>query len=616
MRKIDSTLIKIIIKVFTIVHSCFIIYTSFFGNLFSGIQRPLHLMLLLPLGFLLYPANKNSPQNNPSLLDYALSILSFFVCFYILIQCRRLMFRWQFVDPICFKDKIFGIIAIILVIEATRRIVAPLMAVLAVVTLSYLSLGNYFPGDLRIKSFSLDKLIDICYLGPDIESIFGALLGVTAGVISLYILFGAIINKTKVSEYFNSLSEAIMGQGIGGPAKVSVFSSGLFGMVSGSGTSNVFVTGTYTIPAMKKVGFTPEFSAAIEACASTGGQYMPPVMGAAAFIMAQIVGIPYGDVVKAAIISALLYYYTLYILVDFRIKKYGFRLKNNLNEKRPNWKSILSNSYLLSPIFVIFIMLLKGYTPLLAGVWAIIVTVIIGFITHDIDFKKIFEALEDGAKNTIMVAVAVACAGIVIGGITHTGLGLFFLSTVLSLSKGKLIIALFLVAIAVIIFGMGLPTSAAYIMAATLAVPALLKFDVNILAAHLFVFYFAINAPLTPPVAICSYAAASIAHSDPYKTGIEAFKLAIAGFIVPFAFVYNNSLIKIGSFWEIVYSIFFAIIGLWFIAKGISGYVLARNNNYLNHYIQRSLIFQNIIRLILIIFGIFVIFIPYLYALR
>lgn len=610
MRQINSAILKNIIRIYAIVHSLFILYTSYFGVLRSGIQRPLHLMFLLPLGFLLFPANKNSPKNRPSLMDYILSGFSFLVCLYVLINNQRFMYRWLFVDPVYFLDTILGLLAIILILESTRRIVAPAMAALAGISLIYLLFGENLPGILSHTPFSFNKIIEINYMGYDLESIFGVLLGISATYIALYVLFGSFINKTSIGKFFNDFSTAISGKSIGGPAKVAVFSSGLFGMISGIGTSNVYTTGTFTIPMMKKVGFKPEFAGAVEAAASTGGQYMPPVMGAAAFIMAEITGIPYIKIVIGASISAILYFFTLYILVHYRALKYGNRLNKSAEEERPDWKKILSKSYLFSPILVIFALLLLGYTPLFAGFFAIMVTVLIGVITRDINLRDIFDALEDGAKNTIMVAVAVSCAGIIIGSLTHTGLGLVFLSFVLSFSHGNILIVLFIVMITCIILGMGLPTSAAYIMAVTLAAPALLNLNISILSAHLFCFYFAIISEVTPPVAICAYAAAGIADSDPTKTGIEAFKLSIAGLIVPYAFVYNNALIAQGSLWEIISSIFFAFLGLILVSKGISGYFVNQTINTPKSLKLKGL--QLLLRLSLILFGLSIIFIPYI----
>lgn len=611
MRKINSSALKVIIQIYAIAHSLFILYTSYFGVFLAGIQRPLHLMFLLPLGFLLYPANKNSPKNQPSLTDYILCVLSILVCFYALVNNQRFMYRWLFVDPVYLLDRISGIIAIILVIEATRRVVAPAMAALAGIAIFYLLFGEKFPGILSHTPFSIDKIVEINYMGADLESIFGVLLGISASYIALYVLFGSFINKTSIGIFFNNLCNAIAGKTIGGPAKVAVFSSGLFGMISGSGTSNVYTTGTFTIPMMKKLGFRPEFAGAVEATASTGGQYMPPVMGAAAFIMSEITGIAYVKIVISAFISAVLFYFTLYVLVHFESIKYRDHLNPNVQDETQDWKKILSQSYLFSPVLVIFVALILGYTPLLAGFYAIVVTIMIGLITRDINFRDLIDALEDGAINTILVAVAVACAGIIMGSITHTGLGLVFLSSVISFAQGNLIVILIIVMITCLILGMGMPTSAAYIMAVTLAAPVLYKFNLNILAIHLFCFYFAIISEVTPPVAICAYAAAGIAGADPTKTGIEAFKLSIAGMIVPFAFIYNDALIAKGSLWEIIYSIFFALLGLVIIAKGISGYFANQTISTAKSLKLKYL--QLLLRLGLILLGIAIIFIPYIF---
>lgn len=618
MRKINQPILRIIISIYAILHSLFILYTCLFGVFVEGIQRSLHLLFLLPLGFLLFPANRNSPKDQPSLIDYILCGLAFLVCLYFFVNNQRFINRWMFVDPLSLLDEIMGVIAVIIVIEATRRIVTPVMAALAVIAISYLLFGHHIPGILSHAPFSFSKIIEINYMGSDLESIFGLLVGISATYVSLFVLFGSFIAATPIGKYFNEFSAAITGKSIGGPAKVAVLSSGLFGMISGIGASNVYTTGTFTIPMMKKIGFKPEFAGAVEAAASTGGEYMPPVMGAAAFLMAEFTGIPYMKIALGASISAVLYFFSLFVFIDYVSKKNNNRLRN-VEEEVKDWKYILSGSYLFLPLLALLVMLSLKYTPLLAGFSAIVVTILVmfsEFINGNINlknvFKNIFYALEDGAKNTILIAVAIACSGIIIGAITHTALGLVFLSTVMTFAKGNLFISLFIVMVTCLILGMGLPTSAAYIMVATLAVPALLNLNVNILAAHLFCFYFAIISAVTPPVAISAYCAAGLAGADPVKTGIEAFKIASVAFVVPYAFVYNNALITQGSLWEIIYSTLFALIGLKIFVKGMVGY-FGNKFEIINNPVSLKLkFFSLLLRVGIILLGITILFIPYI----
>ena len=566
MRDLKGNWGKIVIFI-AVSAAFFHLYTSIFGVFPARMQRSLHLGFLLPLCFLLFPATKRSDLDRPTKLDLVFAVMSLVVfCLYILLQRERMDWRWLFVDPVPMLDLVCGTIAVFLMIEATRRSVAPAMSVLALMAIAYLFVGKYIPGSFGHQGFSFTKAIEMNYLGIDLEGIFGTLTAISATFVALFVLFGSFVSNTSIGQYFNDLAMALAGKSAGGPAKVAVISSGLFGMACGIGASNVYTTGTFTIPAMKKYGFKPEFAGGVEAAASTGGQYMPPVMGAAAFIMAELTGIPYLKICIAAFLSAVLYYFTLLLMVHFRALKFGLADQNRQQREKADWKDLFKRSYLLLPIVLIIVLLFMGYSPLYAGYNATIATAILGVLTRDLNFSKIINALKEATTNTIMIAVACACAGLIMGTITHTGLGLAFTSVIVTLSHGKLLFALFLVMCACIVLGMGLPASAAYVMAATLAVPALLNLGMNLLASHLFIFYFAILSSLTPPVAICAYAAASIAKSDPTKTGVEGFKLAIAGLLVPYAFILNNALLLQLSLFEICLSSIFSILGITLIA--------------------------------------------------
>ena len=612
MRSLKISSLNMAIKIVAVIHSLFILYTCSFGVLQSGLQRPIHFLLLLPLAFLLFPASSKSAIDRPSTLDYILSTLSLIICFYVLINYERFMNRWLFVDAVFITDQVLGSIAILLVLEATRRIVAPLMALLAAIALIYLLFGDNLSGILSHSEFTFKKVIEISYMGSDLESIFGVLLGISATYISLFVIFGSFINSTSIGKFFNNFANAVSGKSIGGPAKVAVFSSGLFGMVSGIGASNVYTTGVFTIPMMKKIGFKPYFAAAVEAAASTGGQYLPPVMGTAAFIMAEMTGTPYIKIISAASISGILYFFSLYMIVHYRSLKWQIKPMDAFQNEKMGWNKLIKEFYLFTPVVIIFVLLMMGFTPLFSGCAAIATVVIIGLINGDIKLAGIVGALENSAKNTIMIAVAVSCAGLIIGSITHTGLGLILVNSIIEISQGILIIVLFFVMVTCIILGMGLPCSVAYVMAVTLAAPILVEMDVDLLAAHLFCFYYAILASITPPVAIVAYAAAGIAKSDPNKTGVEAFKIAIFGAIIPFAFIYNNALIGKGTFIEIISAIACSVIGIVLLARGIVGYAgfkIFKTDNSLKiekRYINYS------INILSIILGLVIIFFPVL----
>lgn len=571
MRSLGGRLGKIVF-IFCLAAAVFHLYTGFSGALTPRYQRCIHLGFMLPLAFLLYPAKKSDVDKPPSVLDYLLSITSLVVfCLYILYNKQRFDWRWQFVDPMQTMDIICGGLAILLLLEGTRRAVAPAMAVLASIALAYLVVGPYMPGVFAHKGFSFPLIVEMNYMGVDLEGIFGTLTAISSTFVAVFVIFGSFVGRTTIGDFFNDFAMALTGRTAGGPAKVAVVSSGLFGMVSGIGASNVYTTGTFTIPLMKKMGFKPEFAGAVEATASTGGQYMPPIMGTGAFIMAELTGISYVSICKAAFTSAVLFYFAVWVMVHFTSLKMGIRgyKKEELNT---DWMMVLRRSWNLLPIVVLIGFFALGYSPLLAGIGSIAATAILAILTRQISFKGILLALEEGTKNTVLVALACACAGIIISVITHTGLGLAFTSLILGVAKNSLFLSLAIVMISCVILGMGLPTGAAYVMAATLAVPAMQKLGMDLLASHLFIFYAAIFSELTPPVAICAYVGAQIAKADPTKTGIQAFKLGIGALVLPYIFVTNTSMILKGSVAQLTVSVILSAIGLFLITWGLVGY--------------------------------------------
>jgi TRAP transporter 4TM/12TM fusion protein len=606
MRSFSGKLGKIVF-IFCVAAAAFHLYTGYAGAMTPRFQRCIHLGFMLPLAFLLYPARKGDADKPPSLFDYAMSITSIIVfCLYIIYNKQRFDWRWQFVDPMQMMDIVCGGLAIILLLEATRRAVAPAMALLATIALGYLVVGPYMPGVFAHKGFSLSQIVEMNYMGVDLEGIFGTLTAISSTFVAVFVIFGSFVGRTSIGDFFNDFAMALTGRTAGGPAKVAVVSSGLFGMVSGIGASNVYTTGTFTIPLMKKMGFKPEFAGAVEACASTGGQYMPPIMGTGAFIMAELTGISYFSICKAAFISAMLFYFALWIMVHFRSLKMGIRgyKKEELNT---DWEEVLRKSWNLIPIVVLVGFFALGYSPLLAGIGSIAATAILGSLTRQLNLKGILLALEEGTKNTVLVALACACAGVIISVITHTGLGLAFTSLILQVAKNSLFLSLGIVMLSCIILGMGLPTGAAYVMAATLAVPAMQKLGLDLLACHLFVFYSAIFSELTPPVAICAYVGAQIAKADPTKTGIQAFKLGIGALLLPYIFVTNTSLILKGSIPQIALSILLSMIGLLLVSWALIGYYPGKEPQAAH---EKPSLFELIQRAAAIAVGVFIAFLP------
>lgn len=573
-----------IIALIAILFSLFQLYTAGFGTLLSYNQRSLHIIFAFSLGFLLYPGGKKSNKINPTIPDYLLAIYALIVFGYI----------YAFVDVIVNKagnattlDLILGVSAILLTLEVTRRVVGAALPIVAGIFLIYAKLGPYMPGILAHRGYTFERIVSHMYL--TLEGIMGIPISVSATFVFMFILFGSFLEKTGVGKFFIDLAYSLTGHTKSGPAMTAVVASGLMGSVSGSSVANTVTTGAFTIPLMKKTGYKPYFAGAVEAAASTGGQIMPPVMGAAAFIMAEFTGIPYIHICISAAIPAILYYFGVGVVVHLEASKLG--LKGLPKEELPKTSKILKQEgYLLLPLIAIIVLLVMQYTPTKAALAAIIISVImagvVSLIKKDKSFgiKEIIGALEAGGKGAVSVACACACAGIVVGVVTLTGLGLRIAELITSLAAGRLLPTLFLTMIASIILGMGLPTTAKYIVLATMAVPALIKLEVNLMAAHLFILYFGIIADITPPVALAAYAGAGIAGANSMQTGFQAVKLASAAFIVPYIFAMNPELILIESIsgstitflpiYRAIPLIISALIGILCLGSGIEGYLV------------------------------------------
>ena len=414
------------------------------------------------------------------------------------------------------------------------------------------------------------------------EGILGSPIGVSSTFVFMFILFGAFLNKTGLGKFFIDLALAAAGHQAGGPAKVAVISSGFFGTISGSSVANTVTTGTFTIPLMKSIGYEGHFAGAVEAASSTGGQLMPPIMGAAAFIMSDFIGVPYITIAIAAVLPALLYYMAVFIMIHMEAKRLG--LKGLPREQLPNTKKIfMEGGHLLIPLFVIIYMLIKGYTPLKAAFYSILITVAVAMMRKNTRLKlsDIVDAFDEGARSSLGVAAACACAGLVIGSVTLTGIGLKLANGIVSLAGGHLFFTLVLTMVTSILLGMGLPTTAKYIVLASMAAPAIQKFGVPVLAAHMFIFYYGIIADLTPPVALAAYAGAGIAGAEPMKTGFTALRLAVAGFLIPYFFAYNPELLMINaSFANTTVPALTAIGGTVLLSFAAAGYWLRNLHMY------------------------------------
>ena len=551
---------NILISAICIIFALFQLYTATFGILDAHLQRAIHLMFGFLLIFLLYPARRSWSRASMHPLDVLFAIVGAASTLYIVINYQELVKRAGMNNE---TDFIVGVIGTLLVFDAARRVVGWPMITVALVFMAYAFFGPYVPGILAHRGVGIQEMFDHLYFTT--EGIFGTPMGVSSTFIYLFILFGAYLETTGLGKFFIDLANAIAGWAAGGPAKVAVLSSGLMGTVSGSSVGNVAGTGAFTIPMMKKLGYRPEFAGAVEAAASTGGQLMPPVMGAAAFLMAEFVGVPYFDVVKAAVIPALLYYIGVWLGVHYEAKKYG--LKGTPREELPKFKTLFfEKGHLAIPLVVIIYLLVTGYTPMRAALAAIGLSIVCACLRKStrISFKQIVQGLIDGSKGVLGVLIACATAGIIIGVVTKTGVGLKIATALLDLSGGQLLPAMFFTMVTSLILGMGVPTTANYVITSTIAAPALIQMGIPVLAAHMFAFYFGIVADVTPPVALAAYAGAGIAGANPMRTGVIAAKLAIAAFIVPYIFVLSPELLMINATgFTILYSTFTALIGMW-----------------------------------------------------
>ncbi len=522
----------------------FHMYTGWFGAYFSLIQRSIHFSLILIMTFSLFARSPNIKRDRIQWYDFIFIALSIILCIYILINIHELVWRAGNPNQI---DVIFGVILILITLEATRRAVGPPLMYVAIFFLLYaLVIGPYMPGRFAHGTFSIRRVAYYLYLTD--AGIFGTPLGVSANFVYLFILFGSILNKTGAGKFFIDFATALTGYTRGGPAKAAVVSSGMMGTISGSSTANTVTTGSFTIPLMKNIGYSSVFAGAVEPVASTGGQIMPPIMGAAAFIMAEFLGVPYIEVAKAAILPAIFYYLTLFMAVDFRAAKIG--LVGLKREQLPSLiKTLKIGWILLAPIFILIYLLINGYSPQKSVVSSILVLLLISMISKKTRMtpKKLLEALTDAGMAATTVAVACAAAGIIVGITTMSGLGLKFTGIVFNLSRGILPIALFLASISSLVLGMGVPTTANYVIMATLIAPALIRLMAEnsaLILPHLFVFYYGILADITPPVMLAVFAGAAIARAPALKVGVEAMKLALPGYILPFMFIYHPILIS------------------------------------------------------------------------
>ena len=564
--------LKPLISIVAVSMSLYHLYTVAFGILPVLLHRSIHLTFALVLIFLVYPLGGQKQKGWMWCIDIALSLLSLVVVSYVIVNYEDVSVRETFADPLSKLEMVMGVALILLILEATRRTIGMPLVLIVIFGIFYVYAGPYIPGTFGHGGWSFEDIVSFTYLG--LQGIFGIPLGVSATYAFLFILFGAFLFNTGISRFFIDLAMLVAGRSRGGPAKVAVMASALFGTISGAVIANVYGTGTLTIPMMKRLGYKPQFAGAVEAVASTGGHLMPPVMGTVAFVMADVTGIPYMEIAKSAALPAILFFFALIMMIHFEACKKG--LRGLPEEEIPNRASTLKNSYLLLPLIFLVYIIFQGYTPFRAAFFAILATVAVGALKKEtrMGLKKLLQTLEKGARDSLIIAAATASAGIIVGVVSMTGVGLRVTGIIISLGEGTLLIPLFLTMIACLILGMGIPSVPAYMIVAALAVPTLIKLGVPMMSAHLFALYFALISVITPPVALAAYAAASIAGSNMLRTGLTAFRLGIVAYVVPYMFVYSPALLLMGSWRNVAVSAFTAFLGATGLAAGMERYFL------------------------------------------
>ncbi len=566
----------------------FHLYVAAFGTPEGRSFRSVHLTVMLVLAIFMNPLFRSSIWEPISVLDdkgnrlrwlgfaidLILVLLLIFVEIWTLYDINEFHMRFGEKE---LPDIIVGAILIALVLECTRRAVGWAMVMITSFFIFHALYANHFFGFFYGPPIRFYKFIDTLFMSSD--GIFGIPLYVCATYIVLFIIFGALLIRSGAGRFFIDLAVSLTGHRIGGPAKASTVASGFMGTVSGSAVANVVTTGSFTIPLMRNIGYRPKFAAAVEACASSGGQITPPIMGAAAFIMAEFLETSYINIVIAAIIPAFLYFATIYFMVHLEAEKYEI---GQIDKKLlPKTMKVLKRGWhLLIALGVLIWFLIAGYTPMKAAFWGIVSLFALSFKNKETRMSPVdvLAALEAGVRATVPVTVACACAGLIIGSVFVSGLGLKFTQQVIDLSGGHLLILLALTGISAIILGMGITTTAVYITVAALIVPALVKIGIEPIAAHMFAFYFGVVSSITPPVALAAFAAAAIARTGPMATAFESTRVGIAKYLVPLAFVYNPSLLLVGPVWLSIASTALALVGFWVLSTGLEGWYRGRFN--------------------------------------
>lgn len=569
----NKKIISLSVLVVAIIWCLFQLYTAAFGVLPALLQRSVHLMFALILIFLVYPFSPKKEKELFSTEKLLFIILSIAAVGYI---ASNHISIWSQTSSLTTVQEITSFMIIILILEASRRAIGLALPLIALLSIVYAYFGNLLPPLFQHRGFGLDEIFRHSVMG--LEGIFGIALGVAATFVFLFIFYAAILQVSGGGQFFIDLASSLVGRIRGGPAKIAVIASAFFGSISGSAVANTAGTGAFTIPLMKSTGYKKRFAGAVEAVSSTGGQFMPPIMGTAAFLIAEVLAIPFWQVALGALIPGILYYIAVFCMVDLEAAKQNIK---GLDEKEiPSFRKTLKKGWhlLLSPLILIYLLLVLQWSPMSAAFWAIIATFVSTLINkhNRVSLSQVLLSMRKGSIGALETTIACACIGIVIGIINQTGLGFSLSSILISLAGESLILLLILTMVASIILGMGLPTVAAYLVLSVMVAPALVNMGVFPLAAHLFIFYFGIISAITPPVALASIVAAGIAKEKPLPTSITALRLGVPGFLIPYMFVFGPELILEGTTAEIIISTITAIAGVFALAIGAQTYFMRK----------------------------------------
>lgn len=550
----------------------FHVWTAYAGVWEPREMRAIHLLFLLPLAFLLYPGSEKRPSPRITRLDLAWAVASFVTCAWVFVNAQELTERWEGVHPVTLTQVVIGTVLVIAVLEASRRSVGFWFFVTTLLFMLYLVLAPWLPGFLRSpRAYSYPRLVEMFFLYAD-EGVLGSLTGISSNILMIFILFASFMLHSGVGQFFMDISITLAGRFRGGPAKVAVVSSGLYGTVSGSSVADCYATGTFTIPLMKRIGYRPEIAGAIEACASCGGPLMPPIMGAGAFIMSELTGIPYSKIIVAAALPALLYYAGIMATVHWEALKHGI---GTMTAEMPPLRSLLRRSLLFAPFFTIVYFLHAGYSPSKAALYSMLTAIVASWVAGDSPMtpRKIFQTFGEAMRSGVIIASVLAASGLIVASMSRTGFALAFSSAIINLSGGYVIVALFMVFVVISVLGTGIPTTPAYILAVTVGGASLTNMGVDLLAAHLFVFYYAVLADVTPPVAVTAVAGAQIAGANPMTTGWHATRIGIGGFLAPFLFAFQPALLMNGTWMAIVVAFLSALVGISALSAAVAGHM-------------------------------------------